>query len=400
MNRTLLPLAAPEGTDAHRRWDRRALATNVAGGQEQDQPERSSRGVGRVAHIVPAPFDPNDGIIGGAERYSFELARHMAERVPTRLVTFGTRSRAETVDALEVVVLRAHYVRGQRSNPMAAGLWAALRDATIVHCHQQHVVASSAAAIFARLRRTRVFATDLGGGGFDVSGYVSTDRWFTGHLHISEYSRRIAGHDGNPCARVILGGVDVDKFSPGTHDSDAVLFVGRLLPHKGVHDLIDAVPPDLPLRIVGRPMDAAYLDMLRTRAAGKSVTFVHDATDAQLVDEYRRALCVVLPSVYETPDGHTTAIPELLGQTLLEGMACGRPAICTDVASMPEVVVDGETGLVVPPNDPVALGRAIGFVRANRELAARMGVAGRRRVLTYFRWEQVVDRCLEAYGAR
>jgi glycosyltransferase involved in cell wall biosynthesis len=378
-----MPIVAREGTD-----------------EEQARAERTSRGVGRVAHLVPAPFDPEDGIIGGAERYSFELARHMAERVSTKLVTFGTRPRITTTDSLEVIVLRAHYVRGQRSNPIATGLWAALRDATIVHCHQQHVVASSAAAIFSRLRRQRVFATDLGGGGLDVSGYVSTDRWFTGHLHISDFSRRIAGHDGNPRARVILGGVDVDKFSPGTDRSDAVLFVGRLLPHKGVHDLIDAVCPDLPLRIVGRPMDAAYLDMLRTRAAGKSVTFVHDATDAQLVEEYRRALCVVLPSVYETPDGQTTAVPELLGQTLLEGMACGRPAICTEVASMPEVVVDGETGLIVPPNDPAALGRAVSFVRTNPELSARMGAAGRRRVLTNFRWEQVVDRCLEAYGAR
>ena len=47
----------------------------------------------RIAHIVPAPFDPDDGIIGGAERYSFELARYMAERVPTRLISFGDRER-------------------------------------------------------------------------------------------------------------------------------------------------------------------------------------------------------------------------------------------------------------------------------------------------------------------
>ena len=146
-------------------------------------------------------------------------------------------------------------------------------------------------------------------------------------------------------------------------------------------------------------MDAAYLDMLRVRAAGKSVTFLHDTTDAQLVEEYRRALCVVLPSVYSTPDGQTTTVPELLGQTLLEAMACGRPAICTDVASMPEVVVDGETGLVVAPNDPAALGRAIDALRKSPHLAARMGAAGRRRVLTTFRWDQVVDRCIEAYAA-
>jgi glycosyltransferase involved in cell wall biosynthesis len=349
---------------------------------------------------VPALFDRDDGIIGGAERYSFELARHMAGRVPTRLVTFGDRERTTTAGELEIHVLRGRYVRGQRSNPVTPGLWAALRGATVVHCHQQHVLASSLAAIMTRLRRRSVFVTDLGGGGLDVSTYVSTDRWFHGHLHISQYSRHVAGHDHNPRARVISGGVDTDTFSPGAAAGDSVLFVGRLLPHKGVHDLIDAIPPDVSLRIVGRATDADYLNSLRARAAGKPVTFLHDASDDQLVEEYRRALCVVLPSVYTTPDGAYTPVPELLGQTLLEAMACGRPAICTDVASMPEVVVHGETGLVVPPGNPAALRAAIVALRADPAMAARLGDAGRRRVVEQFQWPQVVDRCLDAYGIR
>ena len=351
----------------------------------------------RVAHVVPAPFDPEDGIIGGAERYSFELARHMAERVPTRLISFGDRDRTAQVGRLDVRVLRASYVRGQRTNPFSRALWQALADATVVHCHQQHVVASSMAALFTRLRRRRVFVTDLGGGGYDVSGYISTDRWFHGHLHISEYSRMVAGQRGSARARVILGGVDVDRFSPAPEAHEAVLFVGRLLPHKGVHDLIDAVAPDVPLRIVGPALDAEYANMLRARAAGKCVTFVHDADDEQLVAEYRRAVCVVLPSVYTTPDGRTTAVPELLGQTLLEGMACGRPVVCTDVASMPEVVVHGETGFVVPPGNPPALGQAIAALRSNPAESQRLGANGRARVLEHFRWENVVERCLTAY---
>jgi glycosyltransferase involved in cell wall biosynthesis len=127
------------------------------------------------------------------------------------------------------------------------------------------------------------------------------------------------------------------------------------------------------------------------------VAFLHETSDDQLVEEYRRALCVVLPSVYTTPDGAHTLVPELLGQTLLEGMACARPVICTDVASMPEVVVHGENGFVVPPNDPPAIAAAIAALRADPQLAERFGQAGRRRVLDRFRWEQVVDRCLEAY---
>ena len=58
----------------------------------------------RVVHLVPALFGP-DGIVGGAERYAFELARHMATRVPTTLVTFGDPRRHETVGSLDVRVL-------------------------------------------------------------------------------------------------------------------------------------------------------------------------------------------------------------------------------------------------------------------------------------------------------
>jgi glycosyltransferase involved in cell wall biosynthesis len=352
-----------------------------------------------VAHLVPAPFDPSDGIIGGAERYSFELARHMSERVATRLVTFGGAARRYRVGLLEVTVLDGYHVRGQRSNPIAASLPRALRGAEVVHCHQQHVLASSVAAAVARLTRRRVFVTDLGGGGFDVSSFVSTDGWYHGHLHISEYSRKVAGHAASPSAKVILGGVDADKFTPGSTRGDGVLFVGRILPHKGVHDLVDAIPPGVSLRIVGRAMDERYLRSLQQRARGKEVVFVHDADDRALVEEYRRAGCVVLPSVYTTPDGMTTAVPELLGQTLLEAMACGKPVICTDVASMPEVVVQGENGLIVPPGDPQAMAEAIAAILGSPARAQAMGEAGRRRVLERFQWPHVVDRCLEAYAA-
>src|SRR5712675_72235 len=82
-----------------------------------------------------------------------------------------------------------------------------------------------------------------------------------------------------------------------------VLFVGRLLPHKGVDDLIRAMPAELPLTIVGRAYDAHYLERLHELANGKRVTFRHDADDDGLVDAYQRARCVVLPSVYRTDDG-------------------------------------------------------------------------------------------------
>ncbi len=357
----------------------------------------------RVLHIVPALFDKNRGTIGGAERYVYELARHMAEVVPTELLTFGDESSAETVGKLQICVAgNPWYVRGHRFNPVSRAIFPAIRRANIVHCHQQHTLASSTAALFSRMTGRRVFTTDLGGGGWDISGYVSTDRLYHGHLHISEYSRQVFAQQGKPWSHVVLGGVDTQKFSPDESCSKdgTVLFVGRLLPHKGIQDLIEALPADMTLKVVGPVRDQAFYAKLHALATGKNVSFLHDCDDAAVVSLYRQALCVVLPSVYKTPEGLVTRVPELLGQTLLEGMACATCAICTNVASMPEVVVDEVTGFVVPPNDPQSLRQKLEFLRDHPERAASMGREGRRRVLEHFTWPAVVERCLAIYGGR
>lgn len=354
-----------------------------------------------VLHVVPALFDAQDGIVGGAERYALELARHMADVVPTRLLTFGEREREERVGPLAIRVIGSPwFVRGQRSNPVSTALIDEVRRARVVHCHQQHVVMSSLSAVVARLSRVRVFCTDLGGGGWDISAYVSTDRWFHGHLHISEYSRKIAGHDAAPWAHVVFGGVDAVKFSPGPAEArdGTVLFVGRLLPHKGINDLIDALEPGMRAEIIGTIANQSYFAELKRRASGKDVLFRTDCDDRALVEAYRRALCVVLPSVYRDLYGNVTKVPELLGQTLLEGMACGAPGICTDVASLPEVVEHGVAGFVVPPNDPPALRNAIRNLLDDPARAADMGRRGRERVSSLFTWTGVVNDCLRLYG--
>jgi alpha-maltose-1-phosphate synthase len=353
----------------------------------------------RVLHLVPAIFGP-DGIVGGAERYAYELARHMAREVPTRLVAFGDRSAAMTVEGLEVRVIgRPWYVRGQRTNPIALRLVRELRGVDVVHCHQRHVLASSLTALLCRVTGRRVFVTDLGGGGWDLSAYLSTDHWYDAHLHLSEFSRRGGGHDAEPFAHVILGGVDAAKFAPceGLARDGSALFVGRILPHKGIDVLIEALPPAMRLAIVGRESDQRYLDDLRSLARGKPVTFRLDCADDELVTAYRQASCVVLPSVTRTCYGAAAPGAELLGQTLLEGMACGAPVICTAVGGMPEIVRAGVTGFVVPPGDPAALTERLTWIRDNPAEAARMGAAGRRLVLDQFNWPQVVRRCLDIY---
>src|SRR5437879_6229971 len=166
-----------------------------------------------VLHIVPALFNGNGIVAGGAERYAFELARHMAGEAPTRLVSFGEKDCRDTIGQLSIRVIgQPWHVRGERFNPLALSLFGEVRNADVIHCHQQHVLASSLVALAARLSGRRVFVTDLGGGGWDISAYMSTDSWYHGHLHISEYSRRIYQHETKSYAHVILGGVDSERF--------------------------------------------------------------------------------------------------------------------------------------------------------------------------------------------
>jgi glycosyltransferase involved in cell wall biosynthesis len=355
----------------------------------------------RIIHTVPALFSANGGILGGAERYALELARHMADREPTTLISFGAADREERMGNLRIrIYAGAWHVRGLWANPFSLRALAFLRRADIIHCHQRYIVMTSSAAALARLTGKRVFVSDLGGGGWDISRYISTENWFHGHLHISEYSRKISQQAANPKARVIMGGVDLEKFSPlaAAARTGTVLFVGRILPHKGINDLVNALPAGMNLEVIGQPYDARFFADLQKMAEGKRVVFRHATSDAELVHAYRSALCIVLPSVYNTMYGDRTEVPELLGQTLLEGMACGAPAICTDVASMPEVVADGLTGFVVPPNDPRSLGAKLEWLRDHPVEARAMGDAARERVVELFSWPAVVERCLKIYN--
>jgi glycosyltransferase involved in cell wall biosynthesis len=257
-------------------------------------------------------------------------------------------------------------------------------------------------ALAGRVLRKPVFTTDAGAGGYGLHRIRDTRSLFAGHLHISDFSRRHFGHEKLPSATVIHGGVNPVRFSPDKHvrRTNEVLFVGRLLPHKGIDYLIDAVQTDIPLRIIGRPFRhaAAYRELLVRMTAGKQVTFDAHCSDADLLNAYRAALCIVLPSVYESVDGQRHVIPELLGLTLLEAMACGTPAICTSVTSLPEIVEDGVSGFVVPPNDPAALRDRILWLRDNPVEAALMGDAARKRAVDHFAWEIAVRECLAAYA--
>ncbi len=368
-------------------------------------PPRVAPSVVRVLHIAPTYFDVSS-IIGGAERYTWELAKAMARSAEVTLLTFGPRPFITRRDDVRMVCLK-HWGGVSHSllpDPVRWSFFKAIRAADVVHCHQIDVMSTNVAVLAASAMGRPVFVTDLGGGYARMpSRRFPLMRQATAYLLISEYSRQLWLQ--RPEWRrpgtldVIYGGVDTEHFSPGgTKDPSMVVFVGRLVAHKGIDRLIDAVGPGQRLHVVGRPYDRAYLAHLRDLAAGKNVVFEHDVSDSELVERYRRATVSVLPSVATDYRGAVTEHPELFGLAAAEAMACGTATVVTDVASLPEVVADGETGFVVSPDHPGQLSQRLRQLCQDPVLAATMGAAARRRVLDRFTWRATADRCFAAYA--
>jgi glycosyltransferase involved in cell wall biosynthesis len=254
--------------------------------------------------------------------------------------------------------------------------------------------------LFAKVTGKRVFVTDVGGGGsISLASRAPLAQAVDGFLPLSKFAARFTPRGGRN-VEITFGGADLAMFQPGAWPrAPTVVFVGRLLAHKGIDYLIEALPEGALLRVVGRPYDPAYLDHLRSLAAGKRVEFVTDADDSQVVRELQSATVAALPSVYTTRDGAVTPVPELFGLAAAEAMACATPVIVTSVGSLPEVVEDGTTGWVVPPNDAGALGTSMQVALKDSVKASEFGAASRRRVEERFTWDAVARRCLRGYEA-
>jgi glycosyltransferase involved in cell wall biosynthesis len=108
--------------------------------------------------------------------------------------------------------------------------------------------------------------------------------------------------------------------------------------------------------------------------------------DPDLVGLYNEAAVFACPSIYEP-----------FGIINLEAMACETPVVACAVGGIKEVVVDGETGFLVPPQDPDRLAAALSKVLDDPDLAARMGRAGRARVLEHFTWDRIAEKTVAMY---
>jgi phosphatidylinositol alpha-1,6-mannosyltransferase len=180
----------------------------------------------------------------------------------------------------------------------------------------------------------------------------------------------------------------------GTLGSGFALIVSRLAAserYKGHDELLEAWPaltaylPDSRLVVVGDGDDRRRLeDEVRRRGLSGAVRFTGFVDSATLAELYRRAALFVMPS---TDEG--------FGLVFLEAMAAGKPCIALAGTAPAEIVVDGETGRLVERGDRRALAAALGELLGNRELAARLGAAGRDRFEREFRFESF-ERRLEA----
>jgi glycosyltransferase involved in cell wall biosynthesis len=343
----------------------------------------------RVVFVCPTHFSAKS-VLAGAERYAFELARAMARRTPTTLVTFGDEALQSKEGDLAIHCYRRWLnISGNPMNPLTPMFLRDIARADVVHCLQYGTVATDLAVLASVIGRKRVFVTDLAGSAAVTLWYrLRLWKGVREFLLISEYNRSLLERFDAP-KYVIYGGVDVERFRPQPEvRRETVLFAGRLLAHKGIEVLLDALEPDQKAVIVGQAPSADYAAALVARAAGKQVEFKRDCTDVELLAEYHRARVVALPSLQDS--GYTTA---------LEAMACGIPVVGSTVGSLPELLADGETGFIVPANDPAALRAKLRALAEDRDLAERMGAAGRRRVERMFTWDQIVDRCLHRYRA-
>lgn len=352
----------------------------------------------KVIYVSPTYFE-DSSFIGGGERYALELARAMSCVTETELISFSERPGVEKIGDLTIRLFKPwFYLKRQKITPFYPPFIKALKNADIIHCYQYHTLTTSLSVLYGKLLRKKVFVTDLGGGGWDILSYHGiTGSFIDGFIHISKYAGELYSKYKTR-HYVIYGGVDTTKFYPlDIKRERKVLFVGRLLPHKGIDYLINAVDKDIKLTIIGRPYSSEYFEYLKNLAYGKEVEFIIDASDEVLLREYNTASVFVLPSVYRTIYGNYTNVPELLGLVVLEAMACKTPVIVTNVASLPELVVDDKTGFIVKPNEPLALKEKIYLLMNDPQRLREMGEKAYQLLEERFLWNRIVDNVTRIY---
>jgi phosphatidylinositol alpha-1,6-mannosyltransferase len=217
-----------------------------------------------------------------------------------------------------------------------------------------------------------------------------------GELGLDAHSQRL---------RVVHMGTDPAQFRPGVDTAVLrkradlpdggtrwLVTVARLEQVKGIDTVIQALPaileraPDVGYVIAGRGPDRERLEKLAHKlGVADRVRFLGLVGDQDLPAVYN------LGSVYLGMSRRVGRMDvEGFGISLVEASACGLPVVAGNSGGIPDAVRDGETGILVPPEDPAALADAVCRVLTDRALATRLGQNGRRAVESHFNWDRVV----------
>jgi glycosyltransferase involved in cell wall biosynthesis len=204
--------------------------------------------------------------------------------------------------------------------------------------------------------------------------------------------------------RIVPNGVSLQKFKPtkdcekvkdliGGNSEHVVLFVGNLIPRKGLHFLIEAAKyvaneiEDTKFVVVGDgPLRNHLISYSKELGVSKRFIFLGDVTED------------VLPRLYNCADVFASpSIQEGLGITLLEAQATAKPVVAFNVTAINEVVKDKETGLLVKP-DSHELANALSSLLSDKQLRERMGEAGREYVCKNFSWNSCAQKMRQIYS--
>lgn len=360
-----------------------------------------SGGRRKVLHVLSACT------VGGCEMHVLALLGRLdPARYDLWLAYFEERPDAARplVDDFRALGVRTVDLRAKRQLDPAASarLFALLRRERfdIVHTHSLRAELAAVAAARLLRPRPRVIRSVHNTDDFYLRPPAAWLARLSGRLldHVIAISdavaRHVIRHAGLPSASVsrIYYGLDPAPYArvPALTDSPdqppTIGMIARLAPQKGHRVLLDALPtvlarvPDLRVEIVGHE-HLTTVDELRAyareRGVAEQVTFSGFRDDLPAL--FSRWRLVVLPSLWEG-----------FGLVLLEAMAAGRPVVASRVGPIPEVVLHGETGLLVEPGQPAPLAAALLELLERPALAARLGAAGRRRLVERFSLERMV----------
>ncbi len=130
----------------------------------------------KVVHVTPTYFS-SDSVVGGGERFPIEIAKAMNRYIETTVLSFGTEAKMISLSDTVVMKVYANWFKKKRNNPVnLAFLKDALR-ADVIHCHQYLTLATNFSIIAGRLLGKKVFATDLGGGGWNLGLYMNMNEY-------------------------------------------------------------------------------------------------------------------------------------------------------------------------------------------------------------------------------